>query len=144
MSAVDPTQIPTARFEFRNEPPQPYWVLVTAHRAGGDQPVTVEMDFTQWLALAPVQYVVKLELSQKQPRRPVASAEDSVATASIPRGHIEWKDGQNWVILTAHHAGTHEPVTVQMPLSRWFALKPIRAAVADHLDNWHNRKMPKW
>jgi len=145
MSTVAPSEFPTARFEFRNEGYQPRWILVTAYRAGSsDNLVTVEMDFGQWLALAPVQYVVKLELSQQQPRRPVAAAEDSVATPMVPRGHIEWKDGQNWVALTANRAGTQEPVTIEMTLWQWFGLKPVRAAVDDQLVNWHDRKMPKW
>src|SRR5689334_4033910 len=118
MTSTSTGEIPTARFEFRNEERyQPYWIVVTAYRSGSNDPVTFEMDFGQWHALAPVQYVIKLELSQKQPRRP---SPDSERPTTVPHGHIEWKNGQNWVVVTAHRIGTKEAVTIEMTLGQWF------------------------
>jgi hypothetical protein len=136
--------IPNARFEYREKGYQRRWIVITANLAGSDEPVTVEMSLDQWIHLAPVQYAVKLELSRQQPRRPGAAANDSTTTLPVPRGHVEWRDGQNWVVLTAHRAGTQEAVTVEMTLGQWFPLKPVRAAVEDALDNWLYRQMPKW
>jgi hypothetical protein len=139
-----PSDIPNARFEYREKAYQPHWIVITANRAGSNEPATVEMSLDQWIRLAPVQYVVKLELSQQQPRRPGAGANNSGEGLPVPRGHIEWRDGQNWVVLTANRAGTQEVVTVDMTLGQWFPLKPVRAAVEDGLDSWLDRQMPKW
>jgi len=58
----------------------------------------------------------------------------------FPRGHIEWKDGQNWVILTAYCAGSDEVTTVEVPLTQWFALVPVRCAVEERLERWQENK----
>ena len=144
MSTAPPSDIPHARSEYREKAYQPRWVILTAHRASSDEPITVEMNLDQWIDLAPVQYVIKLELSQQQPRRPRAVSNHSGGALPVPRGHIEWKDGQNWVVLTAYRAGTQEPVTVEMTLGQWFVLKPVRDAVYDELESWQDRRMPKW
>jgi len=141
MTSVASGEIPTSRLDFRNKGYQPYWMLVTAYRSGSNEPVTIEMDFGEWLAFAPVQYVVKLELSQKQPRRPAPNKD---RPETVPHGHIEWRDGQNWVVVTAHRTGTQEAVTIEMTLWQWFGLKMVRFAVEQHLTNWHDRKMPRW
>ena len=88
--------------------------------------------------------MVKLELPQPQPRRPSAISNNSGGVLPVPRGHIEWKGGRNWVVLTAYRAGTQEAVTVEMPLGHWFVLKPVRDAVYDELESWQDRRMPKW
>jgi hypothetical protein len=144
MNTIPPIDVPSARFDFRERSYQPHWIVLTALRTGSDEPVTVEMSLDQWIHLAPVQYVVKLELSQQQPRRPRAPIHDPAVMPPVPRGHIEWKDGQNRVVITAYRAGTQEPVTLEMTLGQWFPLKPVRAAVQDGLDNWVDRQMPKW
>jgi hypothetical protein len=144
MNTVPPADVPNAHFEFREKAWQPRWIILTAHREGSDEPVTVEMSLDDWIHLAPVQYVVKLELSQQQPRRPRAQISSSSEALPVPRGHIEWKDGQNWVVVTARRLGTQEAVTVEMTLGQWSPLKPVRAAVQDGLDNWVYGQMPKW
>jgi hypothetical protein len=143
-NTIPSSEIPNAVFEYRKNAYQARWIILTAHRIGSGETVTVEMSLDQWIKLAPVQYVVKLELSQQQPRRPRPVTDDSARTLPVPQGYIEWKDGQNWVVLTAYRAGTEEAVTVEMTLGQWLPLKPVRAAVRDGLDNWQDRKMPKW
>jgi hypothetical protein len=69
---------------------------------------------------------------------------DSADTQPVPHGHIEWKDGQNWVVVTANRIGIQEPITLEMTLAQWLALRPVRRAVEAVLENWHDRKMPKW
>jgi hypothetical protein len=142
LSSVD---VPNARFDFRERAYQPRWILLTARCAGiANEAATIEMSLDDWIHLAPVQYVVKLELSQQQPRRPRALISNSSEALPVPRGHIEWKEGQNWVVITAYRVGTQEPVTVEMPLGQWLPLQPVRAAVRDGLDNWVYGQMPKW
>ncbi len=142
-NTVAPDEIPRGLFGLKEKDIH-NWVFLTAFAAGSQDPMTVEMTLDQWMVLPPVQYVVKLELSQQQPRRPSASSNDPAATLPVPRGHIEWKDGQNWVVLTAYRIETKEAVTVEMTLAQWFALKPVRAAVRDRLESWQDRKMPTW
>jgi hypothetical protein len=124
----------------------PYWVTLAAYRADGKGPVVVEMTAGEWHYLPLVQYVVKLLLSQQQPRRPnkISAENDPAAMLPIPRAHIEWKDGQNWVLLTANQVGTQEPVTVEMTLADWFALMPVRSEVRHGLEAWQQKKMPRW
>lgn len=144
MSTVD---VPSGVYEFRNKDfRNPYWVTLTAYRADGKGPVVVEMTASEWHYLPLVQYVVKLLLSQQQPRRPskISNDNDPAATLPIPRAHIEWKDGQNWVILTSNQAGTQEAVTVEMTLAEWFDLMPVRSEVRDGLEAWQQKRMPKW
>jgi hypothetical protein len=118
-----------------------HWaVLVTACRAGSDEVVTVEITLAQWLELPPVQFVIKTELSRKQPRRPTKSTDEVGAALPVPRGHIGWRDGQNWVSLTAQLVGSQDAVTVEMTLGQWFALVAVRAAVEEHLERWESNK----
>jgi hypothetical protein len=140
MNTVAPNDIPYGRLDQR--PHQMHLnVILTAYRAGGEAPVTVEMTLDQWLDLPPVQYVIKTELSRQQPRRPAGIANDPARAHVVPRGHIEWKDGQNWVVLTAYAAGTEEAVTVEVTLSQWFALTPVRYAVEERLERWQENKL---
>ena len=111
-------------------------LVLTACRAGTWDPVTIEMTEFEWFDLVPVKYVVKLALSRKQPRRPKNTAEESATSLVVPRGHIEWRDGQNWVILTARRAGTQDPVTVDMTLAQWFALEPVQFAIDSEFERW--------
>jgi hypothetical protein len=144
MNTLAPADIPNGHFELRSDARHPHWVILTAYHVGSEEPMMVEMTLDQWIVLAPVLYVIQLELSQRQPRRPSGVTRDSASVLPVPRGHIEWKDGRNWVVLTAYRAGTQNAVTVKMTLGHWFALKPVRAAVMDRFENWQDRKMPKW
>jgi hypothetical protein len=98
------------------------------------------MTLAQWFDLPPVQYVVKVELSRQQPRRP-AGITIPAAALPVPRGHIEWRDGQNWVILTAYRAGSQEAATIEVTLTQWFALIAVRSAVEERLERWQNNKL---
>jgi hypothetical protein len=144
MNTVSSSDVPSGIYVLKRDARNPHWVVLTAQRADGEGPVAVEMTAGEWYHLPPVQYAVKLQLSQQQPRRPsrTRNDNDAAATLPIPRGHIEWKDGQNWVILTANRVGTQEPVTVEMTLAEWFALLPVRAAIRHGLDEWRARKKP--
>jgi hypothetical protein len=51
---------------------------------GSDEVVTVEMTLDEWIKLPPVQFVVKTELSRKQPRRPTKATDE--AGAALPAG----------------------------------------------------------
>src|SRR5262245_49754631 len=104
--------IPRAHFEVRKDW-HIRWVILTAYRTGGLDPITVEMPLGQWLELPVVQYVVKLETSQQQPRTPRAMTTIHTAELPVPRGHLEWKEGRNWVVLTANRLGSQEAATVQ-------------------------------
>jgi hypothetical protein len=86
-------EIPQGRLDFWDNQTR---ILITAHRAGTEEVVTIDMTLGQWLELSPVQYVIKLELSRQQPRRPTASI--GREAAPVPRAHIEWEEGQNWVV----------------------------------------------
>jgi hypothetical protein len=142
MNTMPTSDIPNARTEYRQKDWQPYWIIVTAHRTGTEEPATVEMNLDQWVKLPTVQYVVKLELSQKQPRCPREMPEHSLATQPVPHSYIKWRDGRNWVILTAYRAGTQDPVTVEMTLGQWFALKPVQHIVDDGLEGGKSRREP--
>jgi hypothetical protein len=80
--------------------------------------------------------IIKLELSRQQPRRPVGASSEAATSLPVPRGHMEWKDGQNWVILTAFRTGTKEPVTLEFTLWQWLRLIPVRYAVEERLERW--------
>jgi hypothetical protein len=139
MNTVAPNDVPHSRLDSR--PHEKHWIVIlTAYRAGSEDPVTVEMTLDQWLDLPPVQYVVKTELSRQQPRRPTGITDDPATAHAIPRGHIEWNDGQNWVVLTAYAAGSKEAATVRMTLTQWFALNLVRYAVEEQLERWQENK----
>jgi hypothetical protein len=143
---TSPSDIPSAHFDARIQDYDPCWIILNAYRAGTNEVVTnevvtVEMSYGQWLDLPPVEYVIKLELSRQQPRCPRAVAGNAAETLAVPRGHVEWKDGQNWVVITAFRAGTQDPVTVEMTLGQWFGLKPVGYAVMNRLESWQERKM---
>ena len=138
MNTVAQRDTPYGRLNFKE---YQNWVILTARRAGSEDLVTVEMTLDQWFDLPPVQYVVKTELSRQQPRRPAATSTDPAAILSVPRGHIEWKQGQNWVVLTAYLAGSKDVVTVEIPLGQWFGLIPVRAVVEDRLERWQENKL---
>ncbi|MGA7487239.1 MAG: hypothetical protein WBW74_09940 [Xanthobacteraceae bacterium] len=53
---------------------------------------------------------------------------------------MEWKDGQNWVILTAYRSGTRDPVTLEFTLWQWLELIPVRYAVEERLERWQWNK----
>jgi hypothetical protein len=135
--------IPNTRGELRRDADHPHWFILTACRADSNDPVAVELSLGQWWDLAPMQYVVKLELSRQQPRRPSPITNGSAALP-VTRGHIEWKNGQNMVVLTAHRYGTQEPITVEMTLAQWIILSPVRYIVTEHLDRWRDRQPPRW
>ena len=138
MNTVAPSDVPRGIENWRRD----HWVVVlTAYRARSEEAVTVEMTLDQWFDLPPVQYVVKVELSRQQPRRPAGITGDATAALPVPRGHIEWRNGQNWVILTAYRAGSQEAVTVEVTLTQWFALIPVRSAVEERLERWQNNKL---
>jgi hypothetical protein len=137
VDAVASTEIPYGRLDWKDNQ---IWVILTARRTGGEEPVTIEIALGQWIDLAPVQYVMKTELSRQQPRRPGPVANDSAPALSVPRGHIEWKEGQNWVVLTACLLGSQTPVTVEITLGQWFALIPVRYAVEEQLERWEANK----
>jgi hypothetical protein len=115
-------------------------VLVTACRAGSDEVVTVEMTLGEWIKLPLVQFVIKTELARKQPRRPTKIADAADTALPVPRGHIGWKDGQNWVSLTAQLVGSQDVATVEMTLGQWFALVAVRYAVEEHLERWESTR----
>jgi hypothetical protein len=142
MDTVASSNVPSGIYVLKSDARNPHWLILTAHRADGEGPVEIEMTAGEWYSLPPVQFVLKLHLSQQQPRRPSPTSNDNdpAAVLPIPRAHIEWKDGQNWVILTAHRAGTQEPVTVEMTLADWFALMPVRLAVSNRLAEWQAKK----
>jgi hypothetical protein len=138
MNTVESSDVPRGLLDWRSD----HWVVVlTAYRTGSDKVVTVEITLAQWLDLPPVQYVVKIELSRQQPRRPADITGDPAAALPVPRGHIEWKDGQNWVILTAYCAGSKETATVEVTLTQWFFLIPVRCAVEERLERWQGDKL---
>ena len=139
MESIAPDEIPRGYSGFKEKDIH-NWVFLTAFAAGSQDPMTVEMTLDQWIVLPPVQYVVKLHLSKQQPRRPTVITNDPAATLHVPRGHIEWRDGQNWVVLTAYRTGTQEAVTLEMTLAQWFALKPVRDSVKERLDHWQDNK----
>lgn len=129
--------MPLGRLDFREGQT---WVIVPGPRAGTEDVVTVDMTLDQWLELPPVQYVIKLELSRQQPRRPTGPASGSPASLPVPRGHMEWKDGQNWVVLTACRTGTKEAVTQEFTLWQWLQLTAVRYAVEERLERWQAAK----
>jgi hypothetical protein len=135
--------IPDTRGELRRDASHPHWFILKAYRADSNDPVEVELSLDQWWDLAPMQYTLKLELSRQQPRRP-SRITDGSAALSVPRGHIEWKNGQNMVVLTAHRYGTQESITVEMTLAQWIVLSPVRYIVTEHLDRWRDRQLPRW
>jgi hypothetical protein len=143
MDPEESADIPNTRGEQRRDAYHPHWFILTAYRADTTDPVEVELSLDQWWDLAPMQYTLKLELSRQQPRRPSAIAEGPTAL-SIPRGHIEWKNGQNMVVITAHRYQTQEPMTVEMTLAQWMMLKPVRYIVMEHLDRWRDREPARW
>jgi hypothetical protein len=143
MNTVTP-DIPSEHIELRDDPRHPHWVILTAYRIDSQDPVTVEIPYDQWIFLPPIQYVIKLELSRQQPRRPAAVSNTPGETLPVPRGHVEWKDGQNWVVLTACRIGTQEAVTVEMTLGQLFTLRLMRLDVREQLECWHDRKRPVW
>jgi hypothetical protein len=128
---------PHGRLDFRDGRT---WVVVPAPRVGTEDVVTVDMTLEQWLELPPVQYVIKLELSRQQPRRPTGAGSGPHASPPVPHGHMEWRDGQNWVILTACRFGTKEPVTLEFTLWQWLQLIPVRYAVEMRLERWQEAK----
>jgi hypothetical protein len=84
---------------------------------------------------------------------PIRRQDGIVATAAAPphprygrrcdncsARHIEWKDGQNWGILTAYCAESDEVTTVEVTLTQWFALVPVRYAVEERLERWQENK----
>jgi hypothetical protein len=129
--------MPHGRLDFREGR---FWVVVPAPRVGTEDVVTVDMTFEQWLELPPVQYVVKLELSRQQPRRPTGAASGPPASLPVPHGYMEWRDGQNCVILTAYRTGTEEPATLEFTLWQWLRLVPVRSAVEERLERWQWNK----
>jgi hypothetical protein len=134
----EPNDIPRARMIPRLDPPRVV-VIITAYQAGTKEPATIEMRLEQWMDLLPVQYVVKLQLSKQQPRRPTQT-NGSDAESPVPRGHIEWRDGQNWVVVTAARADTGEPVTFEMTLAQWFTFAPVQWATDFRLGRWREHK----
>jgi len=138
---TSPDDIPNAHFEQRLPHDHHLWIVLNAHHAGTNEVVTVEMTYGQWLDLPPVEYVIKLELSRQQPRCPRAEAGNAAETPSGPRGHVEWRDGRNWVVITAFRTGTQELVTVEMTFAQWFGLSPVRYAVMNRLESWQERTM---
>jgi hypothetical protein len=137
MNTIASSEVPYGRLDWKENQ---NWVILTARRTGSEEPVTVEITLAQWLDLPPVQYVMKTELSRQQPRRPGALATDPALAHSVPRGHIEWKEGQNWVVLTAYAVGSQAAVTIEIPLGQWFALIPVRYAVEERLERWQANK----
>ena len=135
-----PSDIPSAHFVLKRDY-QPHWIVITAYRAGSDEAATVEMNLDQWIKLPPVRYAVKLEISGRKPRRPAAAVRDPAVTLPVPRGHIESREGQDWVIVTAYRAGSKEVVSVEMTLAQWFALKPIRYAVSSQMERCEERQL---
>jgi hypothetical protein len=138
MNTVAASDVPYGLLSFKDAQ---FWVVLTARCTGSEDVVTVEMTLDQWFDLPPVQYVVKLQLSRQQPRRPAATINDPAESHPVPRGHIEWKDGQNWVVLTAYLAGSQDAVTVEIPLGQWFGLIPVRAVVEEQLERWESNKL---
>jgi hypothetical protein len=136
VDAAESNDIPRGRWDFKEAQ---HWIVVTARRADSDEPATVEMTLDQWHKLPPVQYVVRLQLSRQQPRRPPVAPPG--AAPDIPRAHIEWKNGQNWVVLTAYRAGTREATTVEMTLGQWFAFAPVQSIVEERLERWEESKL---
>jgi hypothetical protein len=135
--AVERTAVPRGLLDWRRT----HWaVVVTACRAGSDEVVTVEMTLDQWAELPLVQFVAKTELSRKQPRRPTKATDEVGAALPVPRGHIVWRDGQNWISLTAQLLGSPDAVTVEMTLGEWFALVAVRAVVEEQLERWQSNK----
>jgi hypothetical protein len=132
MDTVASNDVPRGRLDWRRD----HWVVIlTTDLTGNGEALTVEMTLDQWLDFPPVQYVIKTELSRQQPRRPAGITNDPATAHVVPRGHIEWKDGQNWVVLTAYAA-----VTVEVTLTQWFALAPVRYAVEERLERWQENK----
>ena len=96
-----PSDIPSAHFVLKRDY-QPHWIVLTAHSAGSNEVATVEMSLDQWIKLPPVRYAVKLEISGRKPRRPVAIVRNPAVTLPVPRGHIERREGLAllWQILS--------------------------------------------
>jgi hypothetical protein len=136
MRVIARTKPPHGRLDYKNNQS---WAIVTACRAGTEELVTIETTLRQWLDLPPVQYVVKTALSRQQPRRPTLVSDDTASL--VPRAHIEWREGQNWVVLTAHLLESHDVVTVDIPLHERFCLIPVRHAVEDRLERWQENKL---
>jgi hypothetical protein len=137
MRIIARTKPPHGRLDYKHNQS---WAIVTACRAGTEELVTIETTLEQWLDLLPVQYVVKTALSRQQPRRPIPVSNDD-ASSLVPRAHIEWREGQNWVVLTAHLLESRDAVTVDIPLHEWFCLIPVRHAVEDRLERWQENKL---
>jgi hypothetical protein len=137
MNTIASSEVPYGRLDWKQNQ---NWVILTARRTGSEEPATVEITLAQWLDLPPVQYVMKTELSRQQPRRPGTVTNDLASAHSVPRGHIEWKEGQNWVILTAYAVVSQAAVTIEIPLGQWFALIPVRYAVEERLERWQANK----
>jgi hypothetical protein len=140
MTDIMPSDIPSAHFVLKRDY-HPHWIVLTAHRSGSKEAVAVEMNLDQWIKLPPVRYAVKLELSGRKPRQPAAVVRDPPVALPVPRGHIESREGQDWVVVTACRAGSEEVVSVEMTLAQWVALKPIRYAVMSQMERCEERQL---
>ena len=136
-----PNDVPSARFVLKRNY-HPHWIVLTAYRAGGsDEVVSVEMNLDQWIKLQPVRYAVKSEISGRKPRQPAPVVPDPAVAPPVPRGHIESKDGQEWVVVTACRAESEEVVSIEMTLAQWVTLKPIRYAVMSQTERCEERQL---
>jgi hypothetical protein len=136
-----PISAPYGRFDWRQNERKfgQYFVVITAYCRAVDDMVTIEMTAEEWAALPPVQYAANLLLSRQQPRRPGITSDPDSATR-VPRGHIEWKDGQNWVTVTALGDAGQGVITVEITLAEWFSFMPVQTAVEDRLSQKRSSK----
>ena len=65
---------------------------------------------------------------------------NTVAQRDTPYGRLNFKEYQNWVILTARRAGSEDLVTVEMTLDQWFDLPPVQYVVKTELSRQQPRR----
>ena len=128
------TQFPQCLLWCRRGVDQPV-VIVTFRRPEDRALVSLEMDLEQWSSLPPVEYAVKLATAKKQPRLPKNAPCDPTA---IPRAHIEWKRGENWVVLTASPRNSAEKLTTEIPLGTWFTMPAVQFEIEKTRERWFN------
>jgi hypothetical protein len=102
-----------------------YLITITGRCTGGDESATVEMTERDWQLLAPVRQAVEEERKRLHISAAPLAMVAADAVPALPRAHLERRQDQTWVILTACRAGGTDAVSLEIPWPQWSALAPI-------------------
>jgi hypothetical protein len=151
---VEPKKIPHARLEQRSIQS---FLVITAHRVGGDGLATVEISVDDWFDLPPVRQALQDELkrrkmSRRSLNRLVHGKGCSIAipaSTGVPGGHTERRGEEDWVVVNAFDEEHKQPVTIEMTLPQWLEFWPVQWVIEDELerrdeakDFWGYRQIP--